>query len=209
MPKDPVCGMKVDESKAYRLETGGSKYFFCCRNCMEKFAAENGVDVEKCDSCTVPAAKKWYFNRIVLVSAAVVLPALAARYVNILQPYRMSLMMYAGRIWWAVLAGLLLGGVIDRFIPRKYVSHVLARPGKMTILNAVMLGFLMSACSHGILALAIQIHKKGASTPAVVAFLMASPWANLPLTVMLLGFFGLKALFIIFSAICSACPVVV
>ena len=62
----------------------------------------------------------------------------------------------------------------------------------------------MSACSHGILALAIQLHKKGASNPATVAFLLASPWANLTITIMLLGFFGLKALFIIISAIVIA-----
>ncbi len=62
----------------------------------------------------------------------------------------------------------------------------------------------MSACSHGILALSIELHKKGASNPAVVAFLLASPWANLTITIMLIGFFGLKALFIIISAILIA-----
>ena len=59
----------------------------------------------------------------------------------------------------------------------------------------------MSACSHGILALGIQLHRKGASTAAVVAFLLASPWANLPLTLMLFGFFGARALFIIVAAL--------
>jgi hypothetical protein len=59
----------------------------------------------------------------------------------------------------------------------------------------------MSVCSHGILAIAMEIYKKGASTSAVIAFLLASPWANLPLTILLLGFFGLKALFFIFGAI--------
>jgi uncharacterized membrane protein YraQ (UPF0718 family) len=49
----------------------------------------------------------------------------------------------------------------------------------------------MSVCNHGILAIAMQLHKKGASTPAVIAFLLASPWANFPLTLMLIGFFGL------------------
>jgi uncharacterized membrane protein YraQ (UPF0718 family) len=59
----------------------------------------------------------------------------------------------------------------------------------------------MTACSHGILAIAIELYKKGASTSAVVAFLLASPWANLPITVLLFGFFGLKAVFIIISAL--------
>lgn len=62
----------------------------------------------------------------------------------------------------------------------------------------------MSACSHGILALSIQLYKKGASNPAVIAFLLASPWANLPLTIMLIAFFGIKALYIIVCAIIIA-----
>lgn len=112
--------------------------------------------------------------------------------------------MYLHRIWWAVLLGLFLGGVIDRFIPREYVSHLLAKPSKKTIFYSVILGFFMSACSHGILALSIELHKKGASNPAVVAFLLASPWANFPLTIMLIGFFGLKALYIIGCALAVA-----
>jgi len=98
--------------------------------------------------------------------------------------------------------GFILGGVIDHFVPREYISHILARPNKRTILYSSLLGFLMSACSHGILALSIELHKKGASNPAVVAFLLASPWTNLPITIMLIAFFGLaKALYIILSAL--------
>jgi hypothetical protein len=94
--------------------------------------------------------------------------------------------------------------VTEHYVPRRYVVHTLARPGLRTIIYAVLLGFLMSACCRGILALAIQLHKKGASHAAVVAFLLASPWANMPLTFMLLSFFGPKALFIIGSALIIA-----
>jgi uncharacterized membrane protein YraQ (UPF0718 family) len=68
----------------------------------------------------------------------------------------------------------------------------------------VILGFLMSACSHGILAISMQLHKKGASNPAIVSFLLASPWANITISVMIVGFFGLKGLFIILAAIIIA-----
>jgi len=112
--------------------------------------------------------------------------------------------MYFRTIWWAVLLGLILGGFIDHFIPREYISHILAKPRKRTIFYSVLLGFLMSACSHGILALSIELHKKGASNPAVIAFLLASPWANITFTIMLVGFFGAKAFFIIISAIIIA-----
>lgn len=34
---DPVCGMRVDSSKPYRWETGGTTYSFCCAGCRDKF----------------------------------------------------------------------------------------------------------------------------------------------------------------------------
>lgn len=62
----------------------------------------------------------------------------------------------------------------------------------------------MSACSHGILAIAMELYKKGANTSSTIAFLLASPWANLPITILLFGFFGMKAFFLIISAILIA-----
>jgi uncharacterized membrane protein YraQ (UPF0718 family) len=103
-----------------------------------------------------------------------------------------------------VAAGLFLGGIIDYYVPQEYISKILSRKKPTTIFNAVFLGFLMSACSHGILALSIQLHKKGASNPAVVSFLLASPWANFTITVMLISLFGLKGLFIILAALIVA-----
>ncbi|MFH1782185.1 MAG: permease [Candidatus Omnitrophota bacterium] len=155
-----------------------------------------------CGRCKDKA--KWYNDRLFYVSLLLIIVCLLSYAVPILAPFRMSLFMYLKKIWWAIILGLMLGGVIDHFIPREYVSHILSKPKKRTIFYSVILGFFMSACSHGILALSIELHKKGASNPAVVAFLLASPWANLPLTIMLLAFFGLKALYIIFAAIIIA-----
>ena len=39
---DPVCGMKVDRSKAHRLEHGGTTYYFCSEHCMHRFQADAG-----------------------------------------------------------------------------------------------------------------------------------------------------------------------
>lgn len=154
--------------------------------------------------CQVKSQRRWYGNKTLIVAAVLILLVIASYPLSFLEPFRKSLAMYVKNIWWAILLGLVLGGVIDYFIPRQYVSHMLAAPKKKTIFYSVILGFFMSACSHGILALSIELHKKGASNPAVVAFLLASPWANLPLTVMLLGFFGVKAVYIIISALVIA-----
>jgi len=159
---------------------------------------------EHTNVCTVSSGRPWYKNRALIVASLLTALLVLSYVVPFLVPFKKALLMYFGRIWWAILLGLALGGVIDYFVPRAYVSHILAKPGRKTILNSVMLGFFMSACSHGILALSIELHKKGASNPSVIAFLLASPWANLPLTIMLIGFFGIKALYIIFSALIIA-----
>ena len=115
-----------------------------------------------------------------------------------------SLLSYLAIIWWAVLLGLLLGGIIDYFVPDGFIVRFLGRRNRLTLVNAVLAGFLMSACSHGILAIAIQLYKKGAGVPAVVTFLLASPWANLPMTILLFGFFGWKAAYFVVGAMAVA-----
>ena len=37
---DPVCGMKVPITSKYRSTYQGREYFFCCGNCLAKFAAD-------------------------------------------------------------------------------------------------------------------------------------------------------------------------
>jgi uncharacterized membrane protein YraQ (UPF0718 family) len=118
-----------------------------------------------------------------------------------LNPFTEAFLAYLELIWWAVLLGFLIGGIIDYFIPRQYIEKYLSRHKKRTILYSIVFGFFMSACSHGILAIAMALYNKGANTSSVIAFLLASPWANLPITFLLFGFFGLKAIYIVLSAL--------
>jgi len=37
MTKDPVCGMRVDESKAAGTVVGGRTYYFCSAHCKAEF----------------------------------------------------------------------------------------------------------------------------------------------------------------------------
>jgi uncharacterized membrane protein YraQ (UPF0718 family) len=159
--------------------------------------------VRECSHCK--EGRRPFFKSKLFITSAIVLTLLfASFFIPALTPFGSAFINYLKKIWWAVLLGLILGGVIDYYIPREYVSKILAGKKHATIFNAVFLGFLMSACSHGILALSMQLHKKGASNPAVISFLLASPWANITITVMLIGFFGLKGLFIIIAAIVIA-----
>ena len=124
--------------------------------------------------------------------------------VPVLTKLNESLLLYVGQVWWAVLLGLVLGGVIDYFVPDEFISGLLGRKRLSSLVFAVLSGFLLSACSHGILALAIQLHKKGANNASVITFLLASPWANLPVTILLFGFFGWQAFLFIGAAMLIA-----
>lgn len=110
---------------------------------------------------------------------------------------------YLRLTWWAILLGLVIGALIEILVPEELMANLLAK-GKRSIFIAVLLGFVASACSHGILAIAISLYKKGASTASTLAFLLAAPWANLAITVLLLALFGIKALLIIGGAILVA-----
>ncbi len=156
------------------------------------------------DCCSSGHKKSIIRNKLFVVSLLTGILLFISVFLPVLRPFKDNLLNYFKSIWWAVVLGLLLGGVIDHYIPREYISKILSRKKPSTIFNAVFLGFLMSACSHGILALSIQLHKKGASNPAVVSFLLASPWANFTLTVLLVGFFGVKGLLIVLAALVIA-----
>lgn len=129
----------------------------------------------------------------VWTATVVLLAVLAASFLEPLRPLNESLLTYLEIIWWAVLLGLFLGGLIEYFVPDGLIVRFLGAGRKLSLLYAVIAGFIMSACSHGILAIAVQLYKKGAGVPAVVTFLLASPWANLPVTILLFGLFGWHA----------------
>ena len=103
---------------------------------------------------------KWYkrpLNITLIVTALILALSL---YLPILEPFRLAFFEFWGIIWWAVILGLLIGGIIEVFIPREYISKYLAKSEKKTILFATLLGFVMSACSHGILAISMELYKK-------------------------------------------------
>lgn len=202
MYQDPICGMQVDENKAIKITKDGKDYFFCSDHCKDKFIRQKGIkDAAVC----LPSSRKLLFkNKLFIVISVSLLCIFASFFVTFLEPFRKIFFTYLRKIWWAVALGLFFGGIIDRYIPREYISKVLSRKGPGKIFNAVILGFLMSACSHGILALSIQLHKKGASNPAVISFLLASPWANFAVTLMLISFFGINGFLIMLAAIIIA-----
>jgi len=193
---DPICGMKGT------IPAHG--HYFCSTHCIEKYEKEHNLQPEtSCPSCSHPP-KKWYKERLYIFSIITIALAIITYFVPLLNPFFDALREYFLMVWWAILFGFLVGGIIDYFIPRQYIEKYLSRHRKRTIIYSVIFGFFMSACSHGILAVAIELYRKGANTSSVVAFLLASPWANLPITILLFSFFEWKAIFIVVSALIIA-----
>jgi len=205
---DPICGMEGS--------IAAFDHFFCSQHCLEKYRdqmEQNTPDeqAENGDACTCcgPKPKKWWMEKIFLVIFGLiilqVLQLILSRLgITVLDKLQAAFYDYTRMIWFPILLGILLGGLIDYFVPREYVVKALGRHKKRTIIFAVILGFFMTACSHGILAIAIELYKKGASTAAVVSFLLAAPWANLPITILLFGSFGVKALLFVVCALAIA-----
>jgi uncharacterized membrane protein YraQ (UPF0718 family)/YHS domain-containing protein len=192
---DPICGMKGT------IPAHG--HYFCSEHCIKKYEEQHEIPDEKkyCPSCEVKVGTPWYKERLFIVTLITLILLVIGYIFDPEKKFFNAFKDYLLLIWWAILIGFLIGGIIDYFIPRSYIEKYLSRHQKRTIVYSIVFGFLMSACSHGILAIAIELYKKGASTSSVVAFLLASPWANLPITFLLFGFFGIKAGLIIISAI--------
>ncbi len=196
--KDPICGMKGT------IQAHG--HFFCSEYCIKKYEKDHGIEPEKnsCPSCAQKNKIPWYKERLYVISIITTILVTVSYFFDEFNPFFIAFKEYFLLIWWAILLGFIIGGIIDYFIPREYIEKYLSRHKKRTILYAIVFGFLMSACSHGILAIAMELYKKGSSTSAVIAFLLASPWANLPITVLLFGFFRFKAILIVISALLIA-----
>lgn len=196
--KCPICGMRGTISV--------HNQYFCSEHCIKKYEKQNNTHEHKihCPSCAVKKGTPWYKQRLFIILILTTTLLIISYFHPMLKPFFTAFKEYLLMIWWALLLGFLIGGIIEYFIPKEYIEKYLSRHRKRTIVYSIIFGFLMSACSHGILAIAIELYRKGASTSSVVAFLLASPWANLPITFLLFGFFGLKAFLIVVSAIIIA-----
>jgi hypothetical protein len=90
--------------------------------------------------------------------------------------------------------GLLIGvffvGLIGK-IPKMFITSAIGRGHTLSgIFRATFAGVALDLCSHGILLVAMRLYERGASLGQVMAFLIASPWNSLSLTVILITLIG-------------------
>ncbi|MEO0383630.1 MAG: permease [Pseudomonadota bacterium] len=88
-------------------------------------------------------------------------------------------------MWWGILIGMVAVGVIDR-VPREFVIGIIGRDQSAKSLGrAVLAGFFLDLCNHGVLMVGAKLYERGASLGQVFAFLIASPWNSLSLTIII------------------------
>lgn len=94
------------------------------------------------------------------------------------------------QMWWGMVIAVVFVGLLER-IPREKVMAVLG-PGGTTrgIFRATLAGVLLDLCSHGILMVGAKLYERGASAGQLMAFLLASPWNSLSLTIILVALVG-------------------
>lgn len=93
-------------------------------------------------------------------------------------------------MWFSVFLAAIFVGFLAK-IPQSFVLSILGKGGSISGLGrATVAGVLMDLCSHGILMVAMQLYRKGASLGQVMAFLVASPWNSLSLTLILIALIG-------------------
>ena len=184
--RDPICGMTGT------IERHG--HWFCSEGCIAEFERRGaGTSVFR------RLLNPWLWvpaSTLVLATAGGWWPAASGASTIYLA--------YLRKMGLPLLLGLVLGGFIDHFIPKEYIIRLLSGPRKRVIVRSTLLGFLASTCSHGCLALTIELYRKGASVPAVVSFLLASPWASMSLTFLLLSLFGVQGMLFVIASLLIA-----
>ncbi|HEX4307714.1 MAG TPA: permease, partial [Solirubrobacterales bacterium] len=80
----------------------------------------------------------------------------------------------AYEVWWALVIGFAISGVVQAWVPRARIEGALSGSGFAPIAKATGLGAASSSCSYAAIAIARSLFAKGASAITALAFQFAS-----------------------------------
>src|SRR5512133_1255897 len=80
----------------------------------------------------------------------------------------------AWEVWWALVLGFTLSGIVQAWIPRERIQRALGGAGPRELALATGLGAASSSCSYAAVAIAKSMFQKGAGLASVMAFQFAS-----------------------------------
>jgi uncharacterized membrane protein YraQ (UPF0718 family) len=73
-----------------------------------------------------------------------------------------------------LLLGLIIAGLMKAWVPSKILSRHLGK-GKSAVVKAALIGAPLPLCSCGVIPVATELRRSGASAPATASFLVATP----------------------------------
>jgi uncharacterized membrane protein YraQ (UPF0718 family)/YHS domain-containing protein len=80
----------------------------------------------------------------------------------------------AWQVWWALVLGFAISGVVQAWVPRVRIERSLGGSGARPVALATGLGAASSSCSYAAIAIAKSLFSKGASAASALAFQFAS-----------------------------------
>lgn len=80
----------------------------------------------------------------------------------------------AWEVWWALVLGFAISGVVQAWVPRERIESTLSGSGPRPLALATGLGAASSSCSYAAIAIAKSLFVKGASATTALAFQFAS-----------------------------------
>jgi uncharacterized membrane protein YraQ (UPF0718 family)/YHS domain-containing protein len=96
----------------------------------------------------------------------------------------------AWEVWWALVLGFALSGIVQAWVPRKQLQAALGGRGARQAALATGLGAASSSCSYAAIAIAKSLFEKGASLVSAMAFQFASTNLVFELGIVLWLFIG-------------------
>ncbi len=96
----------------------------------------------------------------------------------------------AWEVWWALVLGFTLSGIVQAWVPRERLERALGGRGPREVGLATVLGAASSSCSYAAIAIARAVFARGASLASAMAFQFASTNLVFELGIVLWLFLG-------------------
>ncbi|MBV8431011.1 MAG: permease [Solirubrobacterales bacterium] len=80
----------------------------------------------------------------------------------------------AWAVWWALVLGFAISALVQSWVPRQRIEHLMSGSGPRPVAWATGLGAASSSCSYAAIAIAKSLFQKGASATSALAFQFAS-----------------------------------
>src|SRR5205085_11759214 len=98
----------------------------------------------------------------------------------------------AWEVWWALVLGFALSGIVQAWVPRSRIERALGGRGPREITLATGLGAASSSCSYAAIAIAKSMFAKGASFASAMVFQFASTNLVFELGIVIWVFIGCR-----------------